>query len=67
MAIKLSNRFSELENEYSISEKEFYDNQHSYEYPTRLSNKRRPRVVINQYSESDRLLQKDQENVQRTV
>ena len=67
MAIELNNRFSGLENKYPIAERGICDNQQSYEYPKRLSNKRRPQAVINQYPENDYFLQKDKEKVQRTV
>lgn len=56
MTIELNNRFSGLENEYSIAEQEICDNQQSYEYPKRLSNKRRPQAVTNQYPENNRFL-----------
>ena len=46
-ATELYNRFSVLEDKYPIAEQKIYHNQQPYEGPTRLSNKRKPQVVIN--------------------
>ena len=51
----------------NLVEQEILDNQQSSEDATRLSNNRRPQVVINQYPENGHLLQKDKEKLQRTV
>lgn len=56
MTIELNNRLSGLENEYPFAEQGVCDNQQSYEYPKRLSNKRRPQAVTNQYPENNRFL-----------
>ena len=62
-AIELNNRCSVLEDKYQILEQEIYDNQQSYKYLALLLNKRKPKVVTNQYPKNDHLLHKDGESL----